>query len=90
MTNPRILRILRQAEQENRQEKACLIEDIFKVKKLLFGLGETEHNEFLTAEDSGKLYDSLHDLDHCALRLIQKDYERKVNEIMLARIGQLA
>jgi hypothetical protein len=90
MQNPRILRILRQAEQENRQEKACLIEDIFKVKKLLFGLGETQHDEFLNTKEAVKLYDYLHDLDHTALRIIQKEYERRVNEIVISKIGVLA
>ena len=86
MTNPRILHILRQAVQENRQEKACLIEDVIKVKKLLFGLGDTQHDEFKTDKSAVELYDLLHDMDMTALRLMQKTYEKRVNEIMLSKM----
>jgi hypothetical protein len=89
MTNPRILHILRQAVQENRQEKACLIEDVIKVKKLLYGMGDTQHNEFLTDKTAVELYDTLHELDHTALRLAYKGYEKRVNEITLSRMGML-
>lgn len=89
MTNPRILHILRQAVQENRQEKACLIEDVIKVKKLLYGLGDTWHDEFLTDKTAVELYDTLHELDHEALRLAYKGYEKRVNEIMLTKIPVL-
>jgi len=86
MTNPRILHILRQAVQENRQEKACLIEDVIKVKKLLFGMGDTHHDEFKTDKTAVELYDLLHELDHSALRLMQKQYERRVNEIITSKM----
>jgi len=86
MTNPRLLRILRQSVQENRREKACLIEDVIKVKKLLYGMGDTQHDEFKTDKTATELYDYLHELDHTALRLTYKDYEKRVNEIMLSKM----
>jgi hypothetical protein len=86
MTNPQILRVLRNAVQDERREKACLIEDVIKVKKLLFGLGDTQHDEFKTDKSAVELYDLLHDMDMTALRLMQKTYEKRVNEIMLSKM----
>jgi hypothetical protein len=86
MTNPQILRVLRNAVQDERREKACLIEDVIKVKKLLFGLGDTQHDEFKTDKAAVELYDLLHDMDMTALRLMQKTYEKRVNEIMLSKM----
>lgn len=73
--NERIRELLREAhEEEGLKTKLCLIEDIIKVKKLLWSFGHTQHNEFLSAEAAGKLFDDLYELDTTALEIINKEY----------------
>jgi len=86
MRNPKLAAILALSVDENRKEKACLIEDVIKVKRLLYGMGDTQHNEFLTDKTAVELYDTLHELDHTALRLAYKGYEKRVNELRLTMI----
>lgn len=90
MTNPRIKAILNEAIKENRQEdnseKLFLIEDIIKVKKVLFGMGHVEHNEFLSAESAGKLFDDLYELDIIALELVLNNYSQIVTKLVKERI----
>jgi len=86
MKNQVLCQLLAESVDENRKEKACLIEDVIKVKKLLFGLGDTQHDEFKTDKSAVELYDLLHDMDMTALRLMQKTYEKRVNEIMLSKM----
>lgn len=78
MTDKRIKQLLREAHQENINDlfsqKLILIEDIIRVKKLLFGLGEIIHNEFTNDDAAGKLFDTLYELDNSALELILHDY----------------
>ena len=49
-------------------------------------MGDTQHDEFKTDKTAVELYDYLHELDHTALRLTYKDYEKRVNEIMLSKM----
>ncbi len=63
-------------------ERLCLIEDIMKAKKLLFGLGKTEHNEFLSNESAGELFNELYDLPADSLRVTMGYYEKIINKII--------
>ena len=49
--------ILNDAIQDERNEKLCLIEDIIKVKKLLFGFGVDGHKDVI--EDPAAVVDAL-------------------------------
>ena len=86
MQNPKLVAILREAVQEERQYKVCLIEDIIKAKKTLWTFGQKQHNEFLLEETAVKLFDHLHDLDIPALELINNDYGKKINELLTTRL----
>lgn len=90
MTNPRIVAILRQVveegKQEDRNEKLFLIEDIIKAKRLLFGWGELQHSEFMHPNAAGQLFDMLYDMEVIQLKLIMKDYEKKINAIAKQRV----
>lgn len=81
MTNPKLTVLLREAVADNHKEKICLIEDIMKIKKTLYGLGEEQHDEFIIPSDAADLFDRLYDLDICALQVTYKGYEKQVNEI---------
>lgn len=70
--------------------KICLIEDICKAKRLLYGLGDTTHNEFINPDDSAALFDYLYELDIMSLELIQYDYTKKINNLMIKRMEEIA
>ena len=76
MTNPRLKNLLREVVMEARKEKICLIEDIIKAKKFMFGLGFIEHDEFLT--DPVSLFDRLYDLDIQSLQIILNHYSKVI------------
>lgn len=78
-----------EAQDENRKEKLCLIEDITKLKKLLYGMGETHHNEFLNEDKAAELWLKLYDMDMTQLTLINKSYEKRYNAIVLSKMGAL-
>jgi len=80
MTNPRIVKVLREAVQENRDEKLFIITDIIRVKKMLWGFGYHEHNEFIVPLAAGKLFDTLYDMSIDDLQVLNKELEGKVNE----------
>lgn len=80
MTNPRILKVLREAVAENRNEQLFLIEDIIKAKKLLFGFGYKEHNEFAVPLSAGKLFDTLYDQPIDELQKLNKSLELQINQ----------
>ena len=82
MTNPKLAMLLREAVADNHKEKICLIEDVIKAKKLLFGLGQTQHNEFLIPSEATALFDELYELDICALQIVYKEYEKQINKLM--------
>ena len=85
MTNPKLAVLLREAVADNHKEKICLIEDIMKAKKLLFGVGQTQHDEFVNPYAATMLFDELYDLDICALKIVYKGYEEQINEIYLEK-----
>ena len=83
MTNPKLAVLLREAVVDNHKEKICLIEDVIKAKKLLFGLGQEQHNEFLIPVTiAAALFDELYELDICALQIVYKEYEKQINKLM--------
>jgi len=82
MTNPKLAVLLREAVADNHKEKICLIEDVIKAKKLLFGLGQEQHNEFLIPSEAAALFDELYELDICALQIVYKEYEKQINKLM--------
>ena len=89
MKNPKLAAILALSVDENRKEKVCLIEDIMKLKKHLYGLGDRQHNEFLSPDSTADMFWDLNELDICALRVINKQYEDRANHLMLNRMKAL-
>lgn len=83
---PNISKILAEAQDENRKEKICLIEDIMKAKRLLYGFGDIEHFEFLDPKAAGDLFYRLYDQPHAELKAIQKQYEDRINELVKKHI----
>jgi hypothetical protein len=85
MTNPQIKRLLMEVMEDDRKEKITLIEDIMRAKRLLFGMGETDHQESVlnpTAE-----FDRLYDLTINELEIKQAVLEMKANKLMAAYMG---
>lgn len=89
MRNPKLAALLIESVDENRKEKVCLIEDIMKLKKHLFGLGDMQHTEWMNPDSTADLFWDLNELDMCALRIINKDYETRANLLMLNRMKAL-
>lgn len=58
--NENLKRINQEARQENEKEKLCLIEDIFKVKRMLFGFGHPDHQD--TISHAGDIFTALFDM----------------------------
>lgn len=85
MTN-QLETLLDEAIDENRKEKILLIEDITKAKTLLFGLGETQHNEFQNTDSAAELWLELYDMDFDQLTLIRDGYEAKINLIAIQKL----
>jgi len=90
MKNPIITAALHQVCQNKQAEetftKICLIEDIMKAKRLLFGFGQIQHNEFLTPDAHAELFDELYELDIIALEVVSNGYAQQITEIAKARI----
>lgn len=61
-------------------QKGCLIDDIVRVKKMLFAFGYEQHNEFLTHQGRTQLVDNLADMDIQQLELVMAGYEKQINE----------
>lgn len=61
------------------KERLALIRQIIDAKRQLYGFGYTWHNEFLNPESAGQLFNDLYDLDKSALVVINKSYERRIN-----------
>lgn len=89
MRNPKLATLLLESVDENRKEKVCLIEDIRKIKRLLYGQGETHHDEFLSEDKAADLFFQLYDMDFIQLGLIYKSYEKTYNKIILTKMGML-
>lgn len=49
--------ILQEIQQDTQKEKLCLIEDIFKVKRMLFGFGHPDHEN--TISEAGEIFNTL-------------------------------
>ena len=84
--NTQLETLLDEAIDENRKEKLCLIEDITKAKILLFGLGETQHNEFQNTDSAAELWLELYDMDFDQLTLIRDGYEAKINLLAIQKL----
>jgi len=91
MSNPNIVRLLRESVAESRQEqfneKLTLIQDIVRVKKFLFGQGFTEHDEFKDDKSASQLFDELYEMNLTQLEVINSGYEKQVNEHMSKRLS---
>jgi hypothetical protein len=70
--------------------KICLIEDICKAKRLLWAMGDTQHDEFIKPEDSARLFDELYELDVKALEIVNNGYGKRINELMIKRMEAVA
>lgn len=91
MTNPKIAMILSESVEESRQEqfneKLILIEDIIRIKKMMFGLGFVEHDEYLDKNNAAaNLFDLLYEMNLTQLELINSGYEKQVNECLSNKI----
>lgn len=89
MTNPTLTTLLREAVEEERMYKICLVEDIIKAKRCLWAFGEKQHNEFLQEATSVKLWDELYDLDVLGLIVINNNYGHQITELMRVRLEVL-
>lgn len=86
MKNNKLVAILRDAVKEEKEYKIILCEDIIKAKRTLWAFGEKQHNEFLLEDTATILFDNLYDLDIPALEIINNDYGKKINELMILRM----
>lgn len=73
--------------QEQEKEKLCLIEDVIKVKKHLFGLGHEQHNEFLDKQAAADLFDELYDTPIQSLQFMLKEYSQIATNTAKQRIN---
>jgi len=84
MTNPNIVRLLRESVAESRQEqlqeRLTIIDDIVRIKKMMFGMGFSEHDEFRTNEAAGNLFNTLYEMNVQQLELVYSGYEKQLNE----------
>lgn len=88
MTNPAIKRLLREAVKEERQYKLCLLEDVIKAKKCLYGFGFTEHDEFITGDGRNALFNTLWDLDVVSLEAMLKSYGNRLTIAARKRVAE--
>lgn len=73
--------------QEQEKEKLCLIEDVIKVKKMLYGLGHEQHNEFLDKQAATDLFDELYDTPIQSLQFMLKEYSQIATNTAKQRIN---
>lgn len=81
--------LLAEAIEDNRREKYSVIDEIMRLKKFLYGLGQTQHDEFISDDTNTALFEYLDDLDLLPLEVIRDNYTKQVNELMRERIGVL-
>lgn len=94
--NPRLKLLMEIAIQEEnkrltddqRKEKICIIQDICKAKKLLFGLGQDAHDEFLSDKKIVELFDELYDYDLTQLRMLNSIYADRLTAVAHAKVQQ--
>jgi hypothetical protein len=84
--NSQLNTIMADAIDENRAEKLCLIDDIIRVKKLLFARGETQHNEFIRANTAGELFNALYDTSIKDLTTMRNKYCDQITQIFKKQI----
>lgn len=82
--NEAIKRLMNEASAEiaddKRKEKICLIEDIIKAKKTLYGMG---HDEYLPVViNPEEEFDRLYDLGLFDLQAIDRDITAEVNRVI--------
>jgi hypothetical protein len=85
MTNPQIKKLLIQVMEDDKKEKIVLIEDIMRAKRLLFGMGENEHQAAVLNPVTE--FDRLYDLTINELEIIGAVLEMKANKLMAAYMG---
>lgn len=90
MKNPKLCALLAEAVMEERNYKICLVEDIMKVKRTLFGLGKVEHDEFILPETEVNLFNYLYDLDIPTLEFLLNNYSKQATLLANNRIKELA
>lgn len=86
--NPRLEKLMAEAKQDNNLEKIVCIEDIFRLKKLMYGAGFCQHTEWIDDKEAGKLFDHLYDLDICSLQVIIKGYEKQYNDAIKSKLQE--
>lgn len=79
--HPTLEKIAAEAAKDNQSEKLVLIDDIIRAKKLLWAMGETKHNEFLTPSAAGELFNILYDYNHEQLTLIRDKYGNQLTNL---------
>mgnify|MGYP000275810509 FL=1 len=72
--------------QEQEKEKLCLIEDVIKVKKMLYGMGHEQHNEFLNEQTAADLFDVLYEHDIPTLQFLLREYSQIATNTAKQRI----
>lgn len=98
MRNPRIVKVLHEVIEEGKRERAAeeqdnqekeklvLIDDIVRVKKVLFGQGELQHSEFMNNKAAGELFDDLYDMDIPSLILLRDLYGKQATNLIKQRL----
>jgi len=98
MRNPHIVKVLHEVIEEGKRERAAekqyneeleklvLIDDIVKVKKVLFGQGELQHSEFMNDNAAGQLFDDLYDMDLPSLILLRDLYGKQATNLIKRRL----
>lgn len=76
MTQETIDRLVADVKQDEDKYRSCLIEDIIRVKRTLWGFGYLQHDEFLTAETAVELFDRLYDMDIISLEIVLTAYSK--------------
>ena len=76
-----ILENIAEMSDDEQKEQLTLIDDIFRVKKLLYGLGEAQHAEFISATQWWETFDELMEYSLTQLRIIYSGYSSKVNQL---------
>jgi hypothetical protein len=67
------------AIQENKTEKLDLVSDIFRLKRMLYGMGVEHHKDAIF--DSGSVFDSLYEKSMDDLQLLNNEYSSCMSAI---------
>lgn len=90
MNLPKIRAIIKESaaecQQDNLNLKLCLIDDIIRVKRTMWALGDRKHNEFILPDTAAQLFDTLYDMEIPQLECIMAGYTIRVRELMAAKL----